>query len=294
MEIQAHFEKHWESYLVSFIILVSAFLLTRLSRFILNRFIKKQSQELNSDPTNFRFLKHSISVLIFLIATILILYTFPTGRTLAVSLFTSAGIIAAVAAFASQAALSNIVGGVFIVIFKPFRVNDLITVGTQTGYVEDITLRHVIIRDFENRRIIIPNSVISAETVTNSTIEDPKIRRNVDFSISLDSDVRLAKKIMQEEAEKHPLTIDNRTAEQLEAKAPIVDVKVIGFGESDVKLRAYVWANSSADAFTMLTDLNELVIARFNESGIAFPFPTRRVLHQSRDHKADPNDFPGD
>jgi len=67
-----------------------------------------------------------------------------------------AGILAVAVGFASQAALSNIISGVFVVIFKPFRVGDRLKINELTGVVEDITLRHTVIRDLENKRIIIP------------------------------------------------------------------------------------------------------------------------------------------
>ncbi len=82
---------------------------------------------------------------------------------------------------------------------------------THKGIVEEITLRHTIIKDFENRRIIVPNSVISDDIIINSNITDENIRKWVEFGISYDSNVDKAIKIIQEEAEKHPYFIDNRT-----------------------------------------------------------------------------------
>ena len=214
-------------------------------------------------------------------AGVLIIYRLPGGKALAVSLFAGAGIFAAIVGFASQQAFSNIVGGIFIVIFKPFRVDDLIQVGAdRMGFVVDITLRHTVIRDFNNRRIIIPNSVISAETVLNFTIEDQKICRWVEIGISYDSDINLAKKIMQEEALKHPLLIDNRTEEDIAEGKPQVDVRVIGFGDSSVNLRAWIWANSNGEAFAIHTDLNESIKARFDAEGIEIPFPYRTLVYK--------------
>ncbi|MDZ7777461.1 MAG: mechanosensitive ion channel [Bacteroidales bacterium] len=72
------------------------------------------------------------------------------------------------------------------------------------GTVEDITLRHTVIRNFENRRIIVPNSVISSETIINSNIIEDKVCNFVEISISYDSDVDKAMALMQEEAMSHP------------------------------------------------------------------------------------------
>lgn len=264
-------------YIASVVLL--SFLFLKISRMLISRYINRSANNLNSDPTKFNFLKNSISVLVVMIALVLIIYRLPGGKTLAVSIFASAGIFAAIIGFASQAAFSNIVSGIFIVVFKPFRVGDLIRIGvTTTGTVVDITLRHTVIRDFENRRIIIPNSVISQETVVNSTIEDPKICRHIEFGISYDSDLSLAKEILREEAEKHPNCVDNRTPEEKTEGVPIVMVRVIGFGESAVLLRAYVWSANSANSWVLFTDVCESVKASFDAKGIEIPYPHRAVV----------------
>lgn len=91
-----------------------------------------------------------------------------------------AGILAAVLGFASQTAFSNIMNGIMIVVFKPFRIGDIIEVDRQDAYmgvVADITLRHTVIQNFENKRVIIPNSVISTQIIVNRDIADQKVVR---------------------------------------------------------------------------------------------------------------------
>jgi small-conductance mechanosensitive channel len=87
---------------------------------------------LNIDPTGFNFFKNGLRVIIYLIAAIVLFYIIPPLNQFAQTLTVGATVIAAVAAFASQHALANVVGGIFIVIFKPFRVGDFIKVGTLT------------------------------------------------------------------------------------------------------------------------------------------------------------------
>ena len=201
--------------------------------------------------------------------------------SLSVSLFAGAGILAVVIGFASQHAFANIVSGIFIVIFKPFRVGDRITIGTDVrGVVEDINLRHTIIRNFENKRIIVPNSIISNEKIENASIGDEKICRFVEFGISYDSNIDKAMKIMEKEALKHPLHIDNRSDEEKEKNDPIVRVRVIGFADSSVNLRAWVWAKDSPDAFTLGCDLNKSIKERFDKEGIEIPFPYRTIVYK--------------
>jgi len=205
----------------------------------------------------------------------------PTLKAFAITLFAGAGILVALIGFAAQEAFSNIVSGVFIVMFRPFRVGDMIKVGSlQYGIVEDITLRHTVINSFENKRIIIPNSVISSDVIINDSISDDKICKWVEIGISYDSDIDLAIKIIQEEAEKHPLSIDNRTQEMIEAGEPVIEVRVIDLDEYSVNLRAYVWLNGPLEAPRVRTDINKSVKKRFDAEGVEIPFPYRTVVYK--------------
>lgn len=263
------------------IILLLAFVLTLWVRRLIHRFVSDSSLFMKVDATKYSFIKNAASLIIFSLAVFIIIYSIPEFRTLGTTLLASAGVATAVLAFASQAALSNIVSGVFIVIFKPFRVDDLIRIeGDKAGVVEDITLRHTIIRDFQNQRIIIPNSVISSQTIVNSHIEDERFKRQIFFGISYDSDIDKAFKIITEEAEKHPYFLDGRTKEEKQSGWPAVKCRVVGFGDSSVNLRADVWSNSPEESWELFCDLNKSVKERFDKEGIEIPFPYRTVVYK--------------
>ncbi len=265
--------------LIPFGIILLAILITRIFRRIMHRYFEQSSHTLKVDPTRYKFFKNAVSFIIFLIAFTIIFYTIPQLRTLGVSLFAGAGILAIIIGFASQAAFANIISGVFIVSSKPFRVGDYIKISNEFfGTVEDITLRHTVIRNNENRRIIIPNSLINSETIINSNIVDETTCSLIELGISYDSDIDKAIAIIQEETKKHPLLLDNRTDEDKEKGVPEVVVRVMGFGESSVNLRAYAWAATSFDGFVMRTDLFKIIKKRFDKEGIEIPYPYRTIV----------------
>lgn len=239
---------------------------------------------MQNDPTNYLFLRHAVTTLIYIVGCSIAIYSMPSLRTLASSLLAGAGILAVAIGFASQHALSNIISGVFIVIFKPFRVNDRIKLREMVGIIEDITLRHTVIRDFDNRRIIVPNTLISEEIIVNSDFGDDKICKRIEIGISYDSDVKKAKKIFQEEILKHPFHIDARTEQQKEEGADIAVVKVISLGDSSVNIRGWAWARNSEEAFEMECDLIESVKLRFDEEGIEIPFPHRTLVYKNKNN----------
>lgn len=259
--------------------------ITILVSFLMDRFfkrqIKKSTEVLNTDPTNYQFLRYLIIVLIYVVGFSFAIYTMPQLRLIATSLLAGAGVLAVAVGFASQHALSNIISGIFIVIFKPFRINDRLKIGDKFGVVEDITLRHTVIKDFENRRIIIPNSIISNEVVVNSDFIEDTICKWIDLGISYDSDIKLAKSIMKDEILNHPLHIDPRTDKQKNDGEDIVPVRVIQLADFSVNLRAWAWAKDSGDAFIMACDLNESIKLRFDKEGIEIPFPYRTIVYKN-------------
>ena len=147
--------------------------------------------------------------------------------------------------------------------------------------VEDITLRHTVIRNLENRRIVLPNSVLGIEVLINSDLGDQKICRFLEFGISYDSDIDIAKKIIFEEVRQHKNYLDNRTLEDIEKGVPEVVVRVIGLGDSSVNLRAWMWAENSALSFSMYCELLESIKKRFDREGIEIPFPHRTLVQKN-------------
>ena len=252
----------------------------------MGKFLNRNAEQLKVDKTKYVFLKHVVTATIYTLAIIAIIYTLPKFRTIAVSLFAGAGIFAAILGFASQAAFSNIISGVFMVISRPFKVGDRVEIGKNyVGIVEDITLRHTVLKNFDNQRIVIPNSIISSETLTNAHLYDDIVRRNVDFDVDYQSDIDLVIKIMREECEKHRHNIDARTPEELAEGQPRVQVRLINFGESSMTFRAYPWANDASLAFEMHTELNILIKKRFDKEGIQIPFPQRVISYRNENQK---------
>lgn len=272
--------------ITALIVFFFARILSKIAHKIFTRYIEKSSSLLNVDPTGFNFFKNGIRIIIYISAALVLFFIIPPLNQFAQTLTVGATVIAAVAAFASQHALANVVGGIFIVIFKPFRVGDLIQVGAiNMGTVEDITLRHTVIRSFQNRRIIIPNASINNETIVNSSIGDAKTCMFIEVGISYNSDHDKASELMQQVCEKHESVLDNRTEEEKEKGVPLVVVRLIELGDSSQLLRAYVWAADPETAFIMKFDLLKSIKKIFDANDIEIPFPHRTLYLRTEPDK---------
>lgn len=263
-------------------IVVAAFIVERTLSYAIRYWYKKNQNITPAERTRLRFIQNGVQFVVFTATTIAIIYTVPSMKALAVTLFAGAGILVAIIGLAAQKAFGNIVSGIFIVLFKPFRVGDMVRIGSlHSGTVEDITLRHTVINNWENRKIIIPNSVISEETIINSSIDDTKTCEYIEFSVAYDTDIELAKSIIFDETVNHASNIDIRTDDEKENGSPRLVIRLVELGDSGMTLRAYAWAPDPIAAIIMRYDLYELVKKRFDQEGIEIPFPHRTLVHKN-------------
>lgn len=249
------------------------------------RSIKEKIDE-NEDITSYKFLRYIAIFGVYFIGALLILVAFESMRTFAATALGGAGVLALVAGVASQEALSNLVGGLFIIAFKPFKLGDIIKLDeTMVGTVSDITLRHTVIRNYENKMIVIPNAIINKEKLINYDLGERMCCQWIEIGISYDSDMDLAKHIMREECEDHPNLIDNRSELDKYNDVKKVVIRVIGLNDSEVTLRAWAWASNFSDAFVMKCDLYESIKKRFDKEGIEIPFPHRTLVFKENQLK---------
>jgi small conductance mechanosensitive channel len=268
-------EGYWQEIGFVLAVLLVAFIISRILKFMIGRFVKAAAIKLKVDHTRYKFFKNAIDFIIYLIAIIVIFKSIPVLSTYGNTLLTGAGVLAAIVGFASQSAFSNIISGIFLVIFRPFSVGDRVQIGQlYTGDIEDITLRHTVIRNFENRLIIIPNSVINNETIINSTLTNEFVCIFIEVGIAFNSNIDRAMRIIEEEAHNHPECKDNRTEEEKSKGVPQVVVRLVNLSESAQQLRAYVWASNPTTGFVLKCDLLKSIKQRFDKEGIEIPYRT--------------------
>ncbi len=260
------------------IAIVATVIVVRLINRALVIYFKFASEKLKVDETTYTVVRRIIIVTIYVTGGIVVISLIPGLPDLVLGMAAGAGIAAIVIGFAAQRALSNVFSGISIAIFRPFRVGDVVEMENEYGTIEDITLRHTVIRTWQNKRLIIPNSRISEETIINWTIGDLTVLWAVDFGISYDSDIDLARSIILDEINKHP---DVMHEEDREAK-----VRVTELGDFAVNLRALFWVRDRPTAWGTGAEIRESVKKRFDREGVEIPFPYRTVVFK-KDMKAE-------
>lgn len=273
-------------------ILFAAWFVERLVYFALRRAYKRSPTQGPEQRTSYRFFRNGVRTMMVILALIAIIYVIPSLRSLALTLFAGAGILAVVIGFAAQKALSDIISGVFIVAFKPFRVGDMIQAGEigVFGTVEDINLRHTTILTFEHRRLMIPNSILSEDRIVNSSIRDERTCEFIEFELALHADVNMAMAVMQHQALLHPDRIQGPDVTNMENPNESITVRVVKIHEGAITLRMYVWAKDPVTARRMHYDLNQAVLETFLENHIPFSLPIRRAVQADHTRPIPPAD----
>ena len=167
---------------------------------------------------------------------------------------------------ALQGTLQNFAGGVIILLMKPFRVGDYIECGNYKGYVKEIRIFHTIIRPFNARIIIVPNSELSNKSLINHTRE-PQIRLSVTASVAYGTNVQKAREVMLS-------LVENDERIRTDHKPP--SVYVSDLADSAVILTMWLWTTAE-DYWPVELEIREKIYNAFNENGIEIPFPQVQV-----------------
>jgi len=221
------------------------------------------------DETVVRYILRIKSLAIFLIAALIYASLVPSLRALVGAFVAGAGVTALVLGFAAKSALANLISGLFLAIYRPFRIGDTVTIEGEYGTVEDITLRHTVVRTWEYKRLVIPNEKIDSMTLINYSIIDPLMLCTVELGVSYDTDIDLARRLILEEANRCPHRLD---------KADEPWVRVISHSDFAIKLRLYVWVPDMDAAWLGKFWLLEHIKKRFDLEGVEIPFPYRTVV----------------
>jgi len=173
----------------------------------------------------------------------------------------AAGIVGVAVGFASQTSISNIICGLFLITEKPFEVDDVITVGGNTGVVLSIDILSIKLRTFDNKMIRIPNETIIKSDVTNVTYF-PIRRVDINIGVAYREDIGRVREVLLNVAHQNPLCLNE--------PAPVVVFS--GFSESSIDFLLLAWA-VKADWLALKNSITEEIKNRFDEEKIEIPFP---------------------
>jgi small conductance mechanosensitive channel len=193
------------SYLIAMI--VGAWLVGRAVKLAIHRSLDR-AQRAGADPTGIRFLGKLASLVIYLAAFGCYAHIIPELQSLGKSMLAGVGVASVVVGLAAQSTLGNLIAGVSLVLYRPFKIGDRVQVsapgGLETGLVVNIDLGYTVVRTADQRLLVIPNSNIASQSTINLSALPPRTACGVTIYVATGSDVAQARQILLDLAKAHP------------------------------------------------------------------------------------------
>ena len=225
--------------------------------FIVAKILKKALSRTTLDISLQKFFVKTLNIVGFVLILICALSTAGVSTTGLIAGFSAAG---AAVALALKDSLSNIAGGIVLLITHPFVTGDYIEIGDYSGTVKEIDILQTTLLTPDNKTIVIPNGLLSSDEVVNYT-KEPTRRVDLTVSVSYDNDIELAKKSVLKAAEDISLVLSD----------PQPFVRVSEYSDSSVNLAVRVWCKTE-DYWDVHFAMIEKMRESFEKDGIEIPY----------------------
>lgn len=227
-----------------------------------------------TNAVHLRFTKSAAHVIISVIAIYSLAQQFEITKDISKVLLQSGSLMIAIATFAAQQALGNVISGISISASKPYSVGEKVKViqgGTiiAEGIVADVTIRHTIISQFNGESCIVPNSTMDSSVIINTNYTE-NVGNFVEVEISYDSDIEKAISIMRR--------ICAENARSLNTKENAVTVS--GYTRNGIMLKTLILTRDLNDSFLACSEIRIALVEEFKENGIEIPYHIVTVHEQ--------------
>jgi small-conductance mechanosensitive channel len=244
---------------LALIFILAAWVVGRAVRLAIHRYLDK-TERAGADPTGIRFLGQLANVVVYIFAFLIYSHLVPVLQKLGTAWLTSMGVLSVVLGLAAQSTLGNLISGISLVLYRPFKLGDRIQVtgptGIETGTVESINLGYTVLRAADERRLVVPNSTIASQASVNHSLARKGAPCNLTIILDSTTDPAPARKILIDLAKAHP-------------KTTAVDAcNVTALSGSGTTLTLNVWCADADAAAQVKSDLLEAVKKQFDAAGI--------------------------
>lgn len=224
--------------------------------------VRRACEKAKIDLTLSKFFAKAARWSILILALLACLGVFGVNTTSFAAVLAAAGLAVGLAL---QGSLSNFAAGVMLLIFRPFKVGDVVSVSGQTGKVNEIELFTTTLDTPDNRRLILPNSAVFGSTIENITYHDTR-RVEVVVGVDYSADIDTTRSVLTEAATGVPNRLDD--------PAPVVVLGELGASSVDWKIR--IWCRT-ADFWSVKEAATRAVKMALDRAGITIPFPQMDV-----------------
>jgi small conductance mechanosensitive channel len=244
------------------LIAIAIFIIGRWVAKLARRIVEKIMRRSKVDETLIKFVGNLTYIILLIFIIVAALGQLGVQTASLVALLGAAGLAIGLAL---QGSLANFAAGILLIIFRPFRVGDLIEAAGTMGVVENIQIFTTQLKSLDNKKIIVPNAKLTADNITNYTAKD--IRRvDLVVGVSYGDDLDKVKEVVAEVLDKDDLVL----------KDPAPQVAVLEMADSSVNFIVRPWTDTD-NYWDVYFGVTENIKKRFDAEGISIPFPQRDV-----------------
>ena len=243
----------------------------------LNKRAFKKIQEKHSG-IHLKFFEKVNSALIVLFCLILGLSVLSGTQTVWQTIFGGTAIVSAVLIFAAQDTIKDILAGLMISVYKPFEIGDRIVLEDgSTGVVENITLRHVVLRGVDMLRLVVPNSRINSMQISNFSYESPLRSAQFRFPVGYDSDMEQVKQVIAAAVEESGYSVPGKM--DADAAPAYGQVYFLSFADSALIMAVTVYFEKKYRSEIVIDDINTRVREALIAHDIEIPYNYINVVN---------------
>lgn len=260
----------------SIIVVVLAVILCGVLIRLVSVFFKRLQRK--QKKLHLRFLENVIRVVIILVF-VLFIFSGVDGISRVYRLvFGSTVVLTGVLGLAAQHVLRDIFAGVMLSVSRPFEIGDRILLSDveKPCVVEDMTMRHVVLKTMDNIRYIIPNSAINDMTITNTSYHQQMRGTFITVPIAYTADARKAIAVMREVIERCPYTFPNNPGN--EDLGGYGEIYLMSYNENALNLETTIWTEPSMDNFLACSEIRLGILEAFREHDIEIPYEYMNVI----------------
>jgi small conductance mechanosensitive channel len=243
--------------------LIGAILIWLIGNWVIKALIKgirRAMEKSNYDESLKKFLLNLINWAFKIVLIIVVLGAVGVETTSFAAILAAAGLAIGLAL---QGSLSNFAGGVLIMIFKPFKIGDLIEAQGEIGVVKQIEIFTTKLTGLSNKEIIIPNGAISNGNIVNYSTEGTR-RVDLVIGVSYDADIKQTKEVLMNVLTSHPKVLTE----------PAPTVNVLELADSSVNFAVRPWSKVE-DYWEVYFDVTQNTKLELDKAGIEIPYPHR-------------------
>ncbi len=219
-----------------------------------------------------KFLHSTVNFIILVIGVYAVLNQITLTKELSTTLLQSSTLIIAILTFAAQQTLGNIIAGFSLSFTHPVEIGHKVRIVSggsviAEGVIKDITIRHVVIQQYDGQTCIVPNSLVDSSVIVNTNYLD-RVGNFLEFQVAYDKDLDKAKKINHELLAKEKAVLNK-------------DVKIYTSRVTDngLMLKFTVWTPTIDESYITCSNLRESIVQEFLKQGIVIPYQTITITN---------------